>query len=736
MKKLFPVFFSLLLFFLIPKANLNGQNGAWVEQPTGSETASNQFLEGGMDCIGYAKKNSRYIYFFDVNIHQWTTVDLQTEQVFKGMKADSRVIMAYTNEFIIGYSSITSTYDTLRYEGTPLYPNTNDPFHRSYGCIEKAAYFATYTHFYVFDAELGIWQQFPYPAHPYDDGAIIFLRGNNYIGMIIPNHGDPDNIVTNLAYSLPKHNASSHSSAGYPDNPVIMADGFVTTLFNDEHFAILTGYCSATNSFSQIVLNELEDGDVRKGLWTYPDKYNRKTVMAYTQRKLKADGFVHQNFYGYNTTRGSWDAEYNAYSYKPNEESGYLVFLQGGSVAGVANQNYVTDELSMYAYYGNTGVFHNLGPGIVGASGAGHSPQCANDILLAYDTTKVWIYNPYMTDAHIANGFFDNLTDFVIGDQFIAVNIWDPTKRLSKDKFHIYNTETNHATVIELEMHHNSIYPYLTKDFFAFIPPLADKREVWFYSGLLDSLSHVTFSMGNQAYNVDVKGRIGAAFSDSGLETFLYDANTGALTLLNTNFSSSELGGNYFMFKEDETMHVYNFTKQEFSQVQVNNMGNFWAGDTVGLVTDAQKKNFYAYNGYTNAWVPLAAEGYWTYNTGAFGKTAVVVRQDRLYAFDPFLVSGIDETNLGDDNSFELMQNRPNPFSGTTEISYALARSGLVSLKIYDLFGNQVALLVDENKQPGEYKISYQPAGLSEGVYYYTLTFNNRLKTRKMVLVR
>ncbi|NOX85589.1 MAG: T9SS type A sorting domain-containing protein [Chlorobi bacterium] len=728
----------LLLFpFLFAQTALNAQ-GAWVEQATGTESVSNQFLEGGDDCIGYAKKNSRYIRFFDVNIHKWTTVDLQTEQVFNGMEANSRVIMAYTDEFIIGYSSITSSYDTLRYESTPLFPYPNDPAHCSYGCIERAAFFTTYTHFYVFDGELGKWQQFAYPAHPYDDGAIIFLRGNNYIGMIIPDHNDPDNIVTNMAYSLPQHDAASYSSAGYPDGPEFtMANGFVTRLFpTNQNIVLLTGYCAATNQFSNVTINT-SSFDFHAGLWSFPDKDKKKTVMVFVRDTLKADGLVHQDFYAYNTTRGSWDTQYDAYHFKPVEESGYPVFLQGGSVAAAASLNYETEELSIYAYYGNNGVFHNLGTGNVDYSGAGHTPQCVNDLIMGYDSTKVWIFNPYMTGAYIANGFFDHITNFIIGDQFIAVNLWDLSKGRSNDKLHIYNTMSNTSKVIELEMHHNSVYPYLTDDFFAFIPPLADKREVWFYSGLLDSLSHVSFNESSHASYVDVKGRIGVAFSDNGLETFLYDANTGALTLLNNDFSSSLTGGNFFMFKENETMHVYNFTKQEFSEIQVDNMGNFWAGDSVGLVSNAGKTNYYAYNGVTGNWVPLTAEGYWTYNTRAFNKTAVVIRKDRIYAFDPFLVSGVDEAMTpGNVSSFKLLQNRPNPFNDNTQISYTITKPGYVSLKIYDMHGNRVTALVEKNQSAGEYHIPYEAAGLPGGVYYYTLCFNNLSVTKKMVLIR
>ncbi|MCU0415057.1 MAG: T9SS type A sorting domain-containing protein, partial [Ignavibacteriaceae bacterium] len=90
---------------------------------------------------------------------------------------------------------------------------------------------------------------------------------------------------------------------------------------------------------------------------------------------------------------------------------------------------------------------------------------------------------------------------------------------------------------------------------------------------------------------------------------------------------------------------------------------------------------------------------------------------------------------------FKLEQNYPNPFNPVTVISYKLPVNGDVTLKIYDLLGNEVATLVDENKPAGKYKIEFNVAQVSRpemasGIYFYQLTSGEFIQTKKMVLIK
>ncbi len=84
--------------------------------------------------------------------------------------------------------------------------------------------------------------------------------------------------------------------------------------------------------------------------------------------------------------------------------------------------------------------------------------------------------------------------------------------------------------------------------------------------------------------------------------------------------------------------------------------------------------------------------------------------------------------------ALKLGKNVPNPFSNQTSIHYFLPSNGKVSLKVYDQLGNEVAVLVNEIQSKGTKEVIFNPNKLSPGLYYYTLTFDGKQLTNKMVL--
>lgn len=87
-------------------------------------------------------------------------------------------------------------------------------------------------------------------------------------------------------------------------------------------------------------------------------------------------------------------------------------------------------------------------------------------------------------------------------------------------------------------------------------------------------------------------------------------------------------------------------------------------------------------------------------------------------------------------NNFILNQNYPNPFNPSTSIQYAVGSMQLVSLKVYDLLGREVATLVDEEKPAGSYEINFDATGLASGVYIYRLHARNYSESKKLILIR
>jgi len=97
-------------------------------------------------------------------------------------------------------------------------------------------------------------------------------------------------------------------------------------------------------------------------------------------------------------------------------------------------------------------------------------------------------------------------------------------------------------------------------------------------------------------------------------------------------------------------------------------------------------------------------------------------------------------------DGYTLRQNYPNPFNPSTKISYSLPERNFVTLKVYDVLGNEVATLVNEEKPAGNYEIIFSAKGgsasgrnaynLSSGIYFYKLTAGNSSEVKKMILLK
>jgi hypothetical protein len=85
---------------------------------------------------------------------------------------------------------------------------------------------------------------------------------------------------------------------------------------------------------------------------------------------------------------------------------------------------------------------------------------------------------------------------------------------------------------------------------------------------------------------------------------------------------------------------------------------------------------------------------------------------------------------------FSLEQNYPNPFNPSTKISWQSPIGSHQTLKIYDMLGNEVATLVDEYLEAGNYEVEFSADGLTSGIYFYKLTSGNFSETKKMILLR
>ena len=102
------------------------------------------------------------------------------------------------------------------------------------------------------------------------------------------------------------------------------------------------------------------------------------------------------------------------------------------------------------------------------------------------------------------------------------------------------------------------------------------------------------------------------------------------------------------------------------------------------------------------------------------------------------LISSVNEEDKNIPTDFRLYQNYPNPFNPSTAIKYHIPAGGLVTLKIYDLLGREVATLINEYQQPGIHNLTFntQNYSLPSGVYFYQISAGSNIQTKKMILLK
>ena len=170
-----------------------------------------------------------------------------------------------------------------------------------------------------------------------------------------------------------------------------------------------------------------------------------------------------------------------------------------------------------------------------------------------------------------------------------------------------------------------------------------------------------------------------------------------------------------------------------------------WFGWEVLIDMDADTAEFFIDGVSIHAWqwslgasagtsdIRFQAQNF--YAAAPTGDTAQYFVDDYYIYLDNAGVVGINDTQASVSN-FELNQNYPNPFNPTTSISFSLENNSNVQLAVFDAKGALVANLVNGNVNSGAHSVEFNAAGLSTGVYYYTLNVNNISTTKKMMLLK
>jgi subtilisin-like proprotein convertase family protein len=170
------------------------------------------------------------------------------------------------------------------------------------------------------------------------------------------------------------------------------------------------------------------------------------------------------------------------------------------------------------------------------------------------------------------------------------------------------------------------------------------------------------------------------------------------------------------------------------------NFTNTYLNDNLGISFDVASAPFAGifipYNSLTN-FTSTSLPGEWILTITDHKSGDDGVLQDWGLLISESTIVGIEEKNdFLIPNSISLFQNYPNPFNPCTIISYQLAVSSKVILKVYDILGNEVATLVNEEKPAGNYEIEFEATNLSSGLYFYQLKSGEFVQTKKMILIK
>ncbi len=199
-----------------------------------------------------------------------------------------------------------------------------------------------------------------------------------------------------------------------------------------------------------------------------------------------------------------------------------------------------------------------------------------------------------------------------------------------------------------------------------------------------------------------------------------------------------------FWYVDDFTVEDLGIVPVELTSfnatANINNVILNWstATETNNKGFEIQRKNNSEFEkvGFINGKGTTSKTNSYTYTDNNLSNGKYIYRLKQIDFDGSFNYSKEVEVNVLNPVKYSLEQNFPNPFNPTTNITYQVAEAGNVSIKVYDLVGNEVAVLLNDFKNPGNYSLTFNASNMASGVYFYTMKTNNFLMTKKLILLK
>ncbi len=199
-----------------------------------------------------------------------------------------------------------------------------------------------------------------------------------------------------------------------------------------------------------------------------------------------------------------------------------------------------------------------------------------------------------------------------------------------------------------------------------------------------------------------------------------YNINSGALPIELSTFTAADDNDNVELnWKTETEVNNYGFEIQRAVINSVQNDTSNWK--KIGFIKGTGNSNSPKKYSYTDQDIS--------------GGISFEYRLKQIDGDGKYKYSKVIEITLAP-KQFELYQNYPNPFNPTTKIKYSLASSSKVTLRIYNLLGQQIKQLVNENETAGHHEVTFDGSNLSSGIYFYRITAGQHTMSKKMILTK
>ncbi len=233
----------------------------------------------------------------------------------------------------------------------------------------------------------------------------------------------------------------------------------------------------------------------------------------------------------------------------------------------------------------------------------------------------------------------------------------------------------------------------------------------------------------NNAWETIAKDSLGAEYCVGHTPYYNYDKNCDSWLISKNSFDFSRLKSaelqfeTRYLFADDGDFGVVNVSQDD---------GETWTpiGDTLKGIQDAWQPvtislNDFSGPGFDHVWLGFQMI------TNESGQALGWFLDDIALTVEEYPVWVSESAKI---KNYSLSQNYPNPFNPSTTIRFAIAAPGHVSLKIYNLLGEEVETLINEKRKAGEFSVEWDASDLPSGLYFYRLQTHGFEQTRKLIL--